>query len=461
MNWEPKHEEPIRLPKWPFYLANALLVVAASAIAFTSTAPLSPWALIGIILFVGLGFVLSPLPHVIEFTTRLRSDELAHAHLERSNAQRSEASLLALQEATERLNQQSHRFEQLHGSMAKAQKDLESRLSALEEAVKGLDTTGEDLRALLTDRDDGVRSPAIPADSALTKKAQSALEAATAQMQSAAAVLQRVERVEGLVTRLEALPLVDGPASFRESSPKPAAHAVSAESISAPEREPVSAFATEPAPSTAANPSQDVALETTPAEASEEAAVPVESSAQAPILSEPEPKPAAVNPSVTSEANPSEAETTATVDPAEASEAPAAQPEPAIDSVQASPAQSELLATPEPPAPAKRKRAKRKRAAKKVARVDDSAPGLVANVLIGIGNVPYIRGEGPGLSPDKGIAMDFVEIGKWRWSPPEGTESNGEPITCRIFKNDAIPADGDPIAWTPGERLEVNLRFPK
>ena len=49
------------------------------------------------------------------------------------------------------------------------------------------------------------------------------------------------------------------------------------------------------------------------------------------------------------------------------------------------------------------------------------APGgmttVIAKVMIGIGNKPFVRGEGPGLSWDEGVAMNFLEIGKWAWSP--------------------------------------------
>ncbi|NBR22078.1 MAG: hypothetical protein EBT88_17345, partial [Proteobacteria bacterium] len=49
------------------------------------------------------------------------------------------------------------------------------------------------------------------------------------------------------------------------------------------------------------------------------------------------------------------------------------------------------------------------------------APGgmttVIAKVMIGIGNKPYVRGEGPGLSWEEGVPMNFLEIGKWAWSP--------------------------------------------
>ena len=48
---------------------------------------------------------------------------------------------------------------------------------------------------------------------------------------------------------------------------------------------------------------------------------------------------------------------------------------------------------------------------------------VVANVMIGIGNKPFLRGEGPGLSWDEGVPMNFIEIGKWAWSPQKECRS--------------------------------------
>ena len=45
----------------------------------------------------------------------------------------------------------------------------------------------------------------------------------------------------------------------------------------------------------------------------------------------------------------------------------------------------------------------------------DGATRLIATAYIGIGNRLFIRGEGPGLSWEKGIPLQFVSIGKWRW----------------------------------------------
>jgi len=94
---------------------------------------------------------------------------------------------------------------------------------------------------------------------------------------------------------------------------------------------------------------------------------------------------------------------------------------------------------------------------KRASRNPLSACALTAHVLIGIGNKPFVRGAGPGLHQDKGVPMEFVEIGQWRWLAPSVGK---EPITVRIFKNDEIPADGEPIVLKPGQSLDVRPVFP-
>lgn len=109
------------------------------------------------------------------------------------------------------------------------------------------------------------------------------------------------------------------------------------------------------------------------------------------------------------------------------------------------PAQPDLMADLPP--------ATKKKRAKKSAK---DATTLVAQVLIGIGNKPYVRGSGPGLSEEEGVAMEFVEIGKWQWIAPDGDS----PVTCRIYKNDEVPADGEAIELEPGQRRTVTPSFP-
>ena len=88
-----------------------------------------------------------------------------------------------------------------------------------------------------------------------------------------------------------------------------------------------------------------------------------------------------------------------------------------------------------------------------------SSPGgstsVVANVMIGIGNKPYLRGEGAGLSWDEGVPMNFIEIGKWAWTP---TRKNAA-LTVQVYRNDEEPDTGGKIEVKSGEEIEITPEF--
>lgn len=82
---------------------------------------------------------------------------------------------------------------------------------------------------------------------------------------------------------------------------------------------------------------------------------------------------------------------------------------------------------------------------------------VIVNSLIGIGNKPYLRGAGGGLSADKGVPMEYLEIGKWRYVFPPGSQF---PIEFSVYKNDETRSDGGEVFKIhPNEKLELNLRF--
>lgn len=82
---------------------------------------------------------------------------------------------------------------------------------------------------------------------------------------------------------------------------------------------------------------------------------------------------------------------------------------------------------------------------------------IVVNALIGIGNKPYLRGDGAGLSPDKGVPMDYIEIGKWRYVL---RDFDGE-LHYTILKNDEVPPNGESnFSISCGQKNELNLFFP-
>ena len=80
---------------------------------------------------------------------------------------------------------------------------------------------------------------------------------------------------------------------------------------------------------------------------------------------------------------------------------------------------------------------------------------MVANVMIGIGNKPYLRGEGAGLSWDEGVPMNFIEIGKWAWTP---TRKNAA-LTVQVYRNDEDPDKGGKIEVKSGEEIEITPDF--
>ncbi|MDQ5978862.1 MAG: hypothetical protein QG602_1836 [Verrucomicrobiota bacterium] len=85
----------------------------------------------------------------------------------------------------------------------------------------------------------------------------------------------------------------------------------------------------------------------------------------------------------------------------------------------------------------------------------DGATRLLVTAYIGIGNKLFIRGEGPGLSWDKGVPMQFVSIGKWGWASHEATG----PVKCKLYKNDEAAALSGEVSLDPGKHVEVTALF--
>jgi hypothetical protein len=85
----------------------------------------------------------------------------------------------------------------------------------------------------------------------------------------------------------------------------------------------------------------------------------------------------------------------------------------------------------------------------------DGATRLLATAYIGIGNKLFIRGDGPGLSWDKGVPMQFVSIGKWGWATHDATA----PVACKLYKNDETAALSGEIRLEPGKHVEITALF--
>lgn len=86
----------------------------------------------------------------------------------------------------------------------------------------------------------------------------------------------------------------------------------------------------------------------------------------------------------------------------------------------------------------------------------DGATRLIVTAYIGIGNRLFIRGAGPGLSWQKGVPLQFVSIGKWRWE----TNAATAPVSFKIFKNDEMECTAlGAQSLEPGYQQEVAATF--
>jgi len=86
----------------------------------------------------------------------------------------------------------------------------------------------------------------------------------------------------------------------------------------------------------------------------------------------------------------------------------------------------------------------------------DGATRLLVTAYIGIGNKLFVRGSGPGLSWDKGVPLQFVSIGRWRWESSDATD----PVAIRLYKNDTVECTTvGTLELEPGHQHEVTATF--
>jgi hypothetical protein len=69
---------------------------------------------------------------------------------------------------------------------------------------------------------------------------------------------------------------------------------------------------------------------------------------------------------------------------------------------------------------------------------------ISAQIDVGFGNTLYLRGEGPGLSWDVGVALESVADDTWSISLP----SNGKPVVFKFLIND--------LSWSVGSDYVVD-----
>ncbi|MGF1448651.1 MAG: hypothetical protein ACFB20_04470 [Opitutales bacterium] len=116
---------------------------------------------------------------------------------------------------------------------------------------------------------------------------------------------------------------------------------------------------------------------------------------------------------------------------------------------------------------AEKKPASKKTAVKKTIRktgtvkveAEKASGGAVTTVIaqcdVGWGNAVYLRGEGGGLSWEKGVPMEHTDEG-WLWS----TQSATAPITYKCLRNDEAWADGENLTVLVGGTSVCSPAFP-
>jgi len=86
----------------------------------------------------------------------------------------------------------------------------------------------------------------------------------------------------------------------------------------------------------------------------------------------------------------------------------------------------------------------------------DGATPLVVTAYIGIGNRLFIRGEGPGLTWEKGVPLTFVSIGKWRWETNDASQA----VRFKLYKNDELECTAlGERSVEPGAQQELSASF--
>jgi hypothetical protein len=96
-------------------------------------------------------------------------------------------------------------------------------------------------------------------------------------------------------------------------------------------------------------------------------------------------------------------------------------------------------------------------AARKKDSVQREAPAtfISARVDIGFGNHLYLRGEGPGLSWDHGVAMDCTAADCWAAT----LKGAAAPVVFKVLINDETWSTGNDYVVEPGQSVTITPAF--
>lgn len=87
-----------------------------------------------------------------------------------------------------------------------------------------------------------------------------------------------------------------------------------------------------------------------------------------------------------------------------------------------------------------------------------SAPAPVttikAKIDVGFGNNLFVRGQGAGLSWERGVPLKCVDGQTWQWSGKANDR-----LTFKLLLNDSVWAKGEDLVAKPGQKVEIVPTF--
>lgn len=464
--------ETPKLPKWPFLLGDALLLGTAWLIADQVRNPFTGQPLIWIVVCVVAAAILGAIPFLADYA-RKQDEALderqrgldAIARTVAASAEQIGISANGLNELTQLAQKNLQAAAQLGPA-------LEQKVTALKAE---LTATRDDDRAALRKEIAALRSvEAQRIEAAVQHLTKTAAEFARAET----ALQKQLAEVRELCTSAGDLAVtLNGAAESLQAARAAIAAAP------APAASPAAAPAPEPE-IPAAKPEPKRSRKTAPVpETSEAPPAPVPAEPAALVEPPPAPEPVADTPTLEPPAAPPEAprqDEPSVVPPVQNEGGPAAEAappprkraprkpraEPAVEPTleipattpTAEPTVAPVAEAPEEARPASTDEHVADEPAKAIeqSRSSDGATRLLVTAYIGIGNRLFIRGDGPGLAWDKGVPLQFVSIGKWRW---ESSDPTG-PVKYKLYKNDAVECTAlGQQQVDPGQQQEVAAAF--
>lgn len=406
------------MPRWPFIAGDVvLLALAWLALPHDGTPPgLGAIILAAICVIAGIALLLAPF--LLDYEAHLRLAEAAVREAADQQARKLAQTAEQLAHAVSRSQSTEEQAGQALGALEELAEKLGAQADELAQVATRLaerEQTGQkaELDRLVQERDDALAA----LDARVSTVAAVLAEAQAASRKAASTTARALEEVrnrfDDLNARLDRAPEAGPPAAPADETADAAGPAASSAPASAappaPSSPPVPAA---PLAAAEAPPVELVDARAEPAALPEEPAAPPPASEEKPAPPRERAKPARTN----------------------GGEPPAPRAARPADLELPLEGLSELR-------PARRR--------------ESSVTSLVATAYIGIGNKLFLRGEGPGLSWERGVPMQFLAIGKWGWT----TTDADEPITCRLFRNDDTPMLDENIVIAPGAKAEVAPRF--